>query len=180
MVLGLAPFLITSALALGWHSPVQTLGVPDCPETLSLERLSQLSWEELDCLYRRAQPGRPPCGVVEGRAIYDKARKLSAFRSAGTNALWLGKDFHPEQGMLINRWKFGKAIKAEVYPGVSLIDGGPALVADYRQSSFIWRNVRDEIREVAPGLYLGVMFKFEKSEGRFSTFFALAECAHGQ
>jgi hypothetical protein len=165
---------------MGWHAPDQSLGVPAYSANLSLESLSQLNWEELDCLYRHAQPGRPLCGVVEGRAIYDKERKLSALRSAGTNALWLGKDFHPEQGMLINRWRFGKAIKAEVYPGVSLIDGGPALVADYRQTSFVWRNVRDEIREVAPGLYLGVMFKFEKSEAHFSTFFALAECDHGQ
>jgi hypothetical protein len=153
------------------------LGTPAYPGALSLESLSRLSWEELDCLYRQAQPGRPPCGVVDGRAIYDKERKLSAVRSAGTKALWLGKDFNPEQGMLINRWRFGRAIKAEVYPGESWLDGKPALIADYRQTSFVWRNVRDEIREVAPGLYLGIMFRCEKSGTRLSTFFALQECA---
>jgi hypothetical protein len=145
-------------------------------ERLSLERLARLSWEELDCLYRQAQPGRPPCGVLDGRVIYDNQRKLSGLRTAGAKALWLGKEFDQEQGMLINRWRFGRAIKAEIYPGQSWLDGGPALITDYRQTSLVWRKIRDEVREVAPGLYLGVMFRCEKEGAHLVVFFALEEC----
>ena len=53
----------------------------------------------------------------------------------------------PDEGMLINRWRFGRAVKAKVYPAESFLDGGPTLVMDYRQTSpLIWRNVRDELR----------------------------------
>ena len=79
--------------------------------------------------------------------------------------------------MLINHWRFGRAVKAKVYPAESFLDGGPTLVMDYRHTSpVIWRNVRDELREVAPGLYLGVMFKCEAGSARFGMFFALEEC----
>lgn len=179
MLSGLAMFLVSSILTL----PRPAEDLPDGPAghsatALSLDSLSKLSWEELDCLYRHSHPGRPPCGVLDGRVIYDNQRKLAGVRSAGSKALWLGKEFDPEQQVLINRWRFGKAIKAEVYPGESWIDGGPSLITDYRQTSFVWRNVRDEVREVGPGLYLGAMYRCEKSGARLAVFFALQECGH--
>ena len=69
-----------------------------------------------------------------------------------------GKIFR-DDGTMINRL-FGaaKAIPADVYVGESLIDGQPSLILDYSHSK-LWPDVRDEIREVAPGLYLGVMYK---------------------
>jgi hypothetical protein len=152
------------------------LPAPDARDTLSLEKLGILTWEQLDAIYRRSIPGRAPSGVLNGRAIYDGQQRFAKLRTTGTKAIWLGKEFNEEQGTLINRWRVGRAIKAEVYPGQSWIDGGPALVMDYRETSFVWRNVRDELREVAPGLYLGAMFRCKSSGARFAVFFALQEC----
>jgi hypothetical protein len=44
---------------------------------------------------------------------------------------------------------------------------------DYRGMSHIWGNVRDEIREVAPGLYLGLMYRCKADRSRMKLFFAL-------
>lgn len=176
MVAGFAVILVSSMLSVPSSDANSRQSIP-ATEALSLDKLSSLGWAELDCLYRQAQSGRSPCGVLEGRVIYDNQRKLFKAKTAGAKAMWLGKEFDPEQEMLINRWRFGRAVKAAVYPGTSWLDGQPALISDYRETSpLIWRNVRDEIREVAPGLYLGAMFRCESSGARFAVFFALQEC----
>jgi hypothetical protein len=51
-----------------------------------------------------------------------------------------------------------KAIAAVVYPGRSLVDGADCVVLDYSITSVVASGVRDEIRLVAPHLYLGVVW----------------------
>ena len=50
------------------------------------------------------------------------------------------------------------AIRARVYQEESWFDGRNCIVLDYSQTSRICRWVRDEIREVDPGLYLGLVY----------------------
>ncbi|OLE23951.1 MAG: hypothetical protein AUG49_14630 [Catenulispora sp. 13_1_20CM_3_70_7] len=50
------------------------------------------------------------------------------------------------------------AIAAAVYEAPSWHDGAPCIVLDYSRTSFVARLVHDEIREVAPGLFLGLVF----------------------
>jgi hypothetical protein len=45
-----------------------------------------------------------------------------------------------------------------VYKDASWFDRKETIVLDYSKTSLIARRVRDEIREVAPGVYLGVVF----------------------
>ena len=72
---------------------------------------------------------------------------------------------------MINRvLGFGRAIPATVYQGESLIDGQPSLILDYSGSK-LWPDVRDELREVEPGLYLGVMYKGKPAQQKM--FFTL-------
>ena len=118
------------------------------------DHLARSSWAELECVYRSADVGAIPCGFHAGTAVYPDGARI---RGAAANALWQGKHFRC--GEMLNQWSGFKAIKADVYAGRSWLDGGPATVLDYRESSFVWRRVRDEIREVAPGVYLGVMFR---------------------
>ena len=47
---------------------------------------------------------------------------------------------------------------------------------DYSETSLVWRDVRDEMREVAPGLYLGRMYRRKKCGLEFQIFFALQAC----
>jgi hypothetical protein len=142
-------------------------------EPLSLYALSRMSYPELEALYRSASAGDPPAGYVRGRAIYP-AGPLAATKNRAAHTVWKGKDFSAGDE-LVNRWAAGlKAVHARVAVGESWLDGQPSIVMDYQgESRFIWHDVRDELREVAPGLYLGIMFRREGRHPGMKMFFAL-------
>ena len=73
---------------------------------------------------------------------------------------WKGKVFDPERGELRNRiTPFDlHVVAAKVYRGDSWLDQKECIVLDYSETSLIAHWIRDEIREVADGLYLGVAF----------------------
>jgi len=66
----------------------------------------------------------------------------------------------PNRGVLKNRiLPMGhRAIVAQVYKGQSWFDGKECIVLDYSQTSFVAQKIRDEIREVSPGVYLGLVY----------------------
>ena len=74
--------------------------------------------------------------------------------------LWRGKVVNARQGRLKNLISaFSvQAIAAAVYQQDSWYDGKPCIVLDYSKTSFVARMIRDEIREIAPGVYLGLVF----------------------
>jgi hypothetical protein len=51
-----------------------------------------------------------------------------------------------------------EAIEAVIYKQDSWYDGAPCIVLDYSKTSFAARMIRDEIREIAPGVFLGIVF----------------------
>ena len=128
------------------------------PPVCSIEQLARLSPCELDCLYRQATADAIPLGFLRGIARPPAGKPASRLRQGIINGVWLGKEFRADQ-TLINHWCGLKAIKANVYIGSSWVDGQPAIVMDYRGSSLVWANIRDEMRPVAPGVYLGFMFR---------------------
>ena len=73
---------------------------------------------------------------------------------------WQGKVFRPESRDLSNLVSpFGvQAIRAEVFQADSWVDGAPCVVLDYSRTSRVAGWIRDEIREVSPGVYLGVVW----------------------
>ena len=87
---------------------------------------------------------------------------------------WKGKVFNREKGELKNKiLPFGiKAVRAKVYKEASWFDGAETIVLDYSKTSFFARHVRDEIREVAPGLYLGLVYFKKDKVLHFSLKFA--------
>ena len=66
--------------------------------------------------------------------------------------------FEPGQTTAVNRFFGLRLVRAQVYQGPSWLDGQPSLVLDYSQTSRIYADNRDEIRQVAPGLLLGLMY----------------------
>jgi hypothetical protein len=134
---------------------------------LTLDSLTHMSRCELEELYRNAPPAPPLDGYYAGRSMK---------RTKATGMIWKGKLFCGADCTLVNRWCCGlQAIQAKVYPGESWFDGKPALIMDYRETSHVWKDVRDELREVCPGLYLGIMYHDKGCCPKFATFFAL-EC----
>jgi hypothetical protein len=155
------------------HAQASSAAIPLC-----LEQLAGLSWRELEELYRQATPGTIPAGYLRGRALYCPGAPLSPVRSKVSQSIWRGKHFCPADGTLVNQWCLGtQAVRARVCYGESWLDGFPSIVMDYRGMSHIWGNVRDEIREVAPGLYLGLMYRCKADQSRMKLFFALQACS---
>ena len=123
--------------------------------------LLQMSHAELDDLFRRAVPGPIPNGEGDGTVIFDPdgpiaetAAKLAHFIA------WKGKVFDAAAGELRNEiGPLGDlAIRAKVYQDKSWFDGNDAIILDYSKTSLVAQWIRDEIREVAPGLYLGIVY----------------------
>ena len=148
----------------------------DAAPPLTFERLSCMSWHELQELYRNAAPGTLPCGFVRGRSLFNPCEALAGPRTRVANCLWKGKHFCPDDGTLVNQWLAVRAIRANIYPGDSWLDGKPAHILDYGDSSFIWRNARDEMRQVGPGLYVGAMFIRGCPAPHIKTMFILEAC----
>lgn len=121
-----------------------------------------LSRTQLDDIYSRATPGEIPQGETRGTPIFagwPAPRLLSALAH---RLAWQGKVFDlpgpaRDAGTVVNRVSpLGvNAIVAKVYPGPSWLDGNPTTIIDYSSTSLVARGIRDEIRQVAPGLYLG-------------------------
>jgi len=116
---------------------------------------------QLDDLFRNSPAGEIPTGEGDGTAIIkpgsdisDEIARLIHFFT------WKGKVFDPETGTLKNKiLPLGhKAIIAKVYKGESWFDKKPCIVLDYSKTSLIAKWIRDEIREVAPGIYLGIVY----------------------
>lgn len=119
--------------------------------------------EELDEIYRRASPGDLPRGDMRGTAILIAGSAFArAFARFARLFAWQGKVFYllpPEYrtGALVNKvTPFSLTfIVATVYRDKSWMDGEETIVLDYSKTSFFAQKIRDEIREVEPGVYLG-------------------------
>jgi hypothetical protein len=147
---------------------------PAANPDLSFDQLACMSWDDLEQLYRQVTAGTIPAGYARGRAIYCPGAFLTPTRSKLTKAIWHGKLFCSTDATLVNRWCLGiQAIRARVAYGPSWLDGGPAIIMDYCGMSHVWNDVRDEIREVAPGLYLGVMYRRKPGQPQRKMFFVL-------
>jgi hypothetical protein len=120
-----------------------------------------MSQAELDDLFRRSPLGDIPDGDAIGTAIVAPGTELERpTMILGRWLAWQGKVFNRARGDLLN--KVGPTglhlIRARVYIAPSWFDGQPAIILDYSKTSLLAHKVRDEIREVSPGTYLGIVY----------------------
>ena len=141
----------------------------------TLEGLSRLPWCELERIYREAELGNQPIGFHRGHVVYPPCVFLAGPREQVSNFAWQGKHFCDAE--LINQWRGVRMIKAEVGPGESWLDGRPAHILDYQHTSVLWRDVRDETREVSPGVYIGAMYLRRCPQPRLKVLFLLEKDA---
>jgi hypothetical protein len=124
-----------------------------------------MSGDELDELFRNSPAGEIPTGKTDGLAIVASGTKISDEIAHFVNIFtWKGKIFEPEKGQLINRIGIIEhpLIVANVYKGKSWFDDKECIVIDYSKTSILAHSIRDEIREVAPGIYLGLVYLGKK------------------
>lgn len=120
------------------------------------------SREELDEIYRNAEPGEIPEGDTRGTAILAGSMLSKIVAAIARAFAWQGKVFDlfapdRQSGILVNKiTPFSLTfIIAKVYRDKSWLDGKETIVIDYSKTSFLAKVIRDEIRQVEPGAYLG-------------------------
>ena len=129
--------------------------------TYTVPDLLKLSQAELDALFKSVDAGPIPEGQADGTAIIAPGTTFSPNIAQMVNIFaWQGKVFDPTAGVLRNRvTAFGlNAIVAKVYKDASWLDGKECIVLDYSQTSLVAHWIRDEIRLIQPGLYLGKVY----------------------
>jgi hypothetical protein len=127
----------------------------------AVERFMAMSGAELDEVFASADATVAPTGRGRGTALaMTGTTRGRRFTSAVRATSWKGKRFADDGASLRNLvGPIGATvIAANVYVGESRVDGRPCVVLDYSRTSWIARWVRDEIREVEPGVYLGIVF----------------------
>ena len=124
-------------------------------------KLLTLSQAELDALFSNSPVGNIPDGEADGTAIVAPGTAFSPNIARFVNHFaWQGKVFDSKKGVLKNKiLAFGlNAIIAKVYKGPSWLDGKECIVLDYSDTSIVAQWIRDEIRQIEPGLYLGKVY----------------------
>jgi len=134
-------------------------------------QLLTMSQKQLDDIFSTSPAGDIPSGEAQGTAIIASGTPFSAEIAALINTFgWQGKTFDAVHGTLRNRiTAFGfNAIVAEVYKTQSWFDGKECIVLDYSKTSTVASHIRDEIRSLGSGLYLGVVFWDKKRTINFA------------
>jgi hypothetical protein len=125
------------------------------------DQLLDLRRSDLDELFTNSPSGDVPVGRGRGTVLFATGTRLARVAARAAYAVaWKGKVFAPSGDTLKNLiTPFGvPAIKAVVYPERSWFDDKDCTVLDYSKTSIVARYIRDEIREIAPGLFLGLVF----------------------
>jgi hypothetical protein len=160
--------LAVSALFLVSNAPA-TAAEP----AISVSSLIQMSGPELDALYRQgASVGLPP-GRVRGTALLAPGTRRNGAMATGTRLVWQGKIIDPANAVATNRFFGVPVVRAQLYEGPSWLDGSPALILDYSRTSRVYARNRDEIRQIAPGLYLGLMYARGTPQPSLKMYFVL-------
>jgi hypothetical protein len=129
------------------------------------EKLMAMSQSQLDDLFKASPAGDIPNGPAKGTAIIAPGTAYTSSVAEMINHFgWQGKVFDAQKGVLKNKiLAFGlEAIVAKVYKGKSWLDDKECIVLDYSETSLIAQWVRDEIRQIGPGFYLGKVYYGKK------------------
>ena len=128
---------------------------------MDVDNLLKMSQQELDELFTKSEPGPIPNGAAKGTAIIAAGTKFSPEIAAAINLFaWQGKTFDAEHKVLRNKITALSlnAIVAEVYKAPSWLDQKECIVLDYSKTSTVAQWIRDEIRQIGPGTYLGKVY----------------------
>ncbi len=135
------------------------MAMPDM--AMNAERLLAMNQAQLDDLFKSSPAGPIPNGPAKGTAIIAPGTVFSKQIAELINFFaWQGKTFDGAHGVLTNRISVlgFNAIVAEVYKAPSWLDQNECIVLDYSKTSTVAHWIRDEIRQVGPNFYLGVVY----------------------
>lgn len=138
--------LLTVATTLALASPTFA-GSP----AAALREATPCCWE---ALFRQGNVDCGPHGPTRGTVLYADG-KHPRVKARLQGIVWKGKTFH-DDGTFTNRWLGGvQAVSADTRVEPSWLDGQPCLVMQYAPNAPVFGNVRDEVRQIAPDMWLG-------------------------
>jgi hypothetical protein len=139
------------------------------PPATALRAATPCDWE---ALFRDGSVGCGPLGPTRGTVLYADGRH-PRMKVRRQGLLWKGKTFHGD-GTITNRWLGGvQMVSAAAGVGPSWLDGRPCLVIQYAPDAAVFGNVRDELRLIGPGEWLGR--SYDAATGRLKNWFVLHE-----
>ncbi|MFN3003298.1 hypothetical protein [Mycolicibacterium wolinskyi] len=148
------------------HGPELNRATP-----LNEAALLQYNNRMLDALFRQSPAGPIPDGDTRGTLLAWPGTWLTKPLALLVRIIvWQGKVLDRREAVLRNKvTPFGlRLVKARLSVADSWVDGGDCVLIDYSKTSWLARMVRDEIRLVSPGLYLGVVWLWRKRVGWFA------------
>jgi len=128
---------------------------------VDVPQLMKMSQAELDGLFRSSPAGDIPNGEAIGTAIIAPGTELEETAARFIHIFaWKGKVFDAARGELRNEiLPIGlKVVIAKVYKDSSWYDGRECIALDYSKTSLVAHWIRDEIRQVGQGVYLGIVY----------------------
>jgi hypothetical protein len=146
---------------------------PELTRRMALDESLLLGYPNsaLDLLFRQSEAGPIPDGDTRGTLLAWPGTWLAKPLALLVRVIiWQGKVLDRREGVLRNKvTPFGlRLVKARLSVASSWVDDGDCVLIDYSTTSFLARMVRDEIRQIGPGLYLGVVWLWRKRVGWFT------------
>jgi len=143
--------------------------VPD--QALTERDLRRMGNRELDLLFRSSPAGGIPTGRLPGTTLLFPGSWICGVLTRLVHRLvWQGKETEASGRSLKNL--IGplrtRTIRALLSHDHSWVDGNQCVLIDYKTTSRVAHMVRDEIRLVSPGLYLGVVWLWRRRAAWFT------------
>ncbi len=140
-------------------------------EALDERSLRRLDDRELGLLFGSSPAGDIPHGRLPGTAVlFPGTPACGPLAWLVHLVVWQGKETEPSGRSLRNL--IGplrmRTIRALLSHDRSWVDDRECVLIDYSRTSVVARMVRDEVRLVAPGLYLGVIWLWKRRVGWFT------------
>jgi hypothetical protein len=151
--------------------PSPTDSTPAGGSVVDEDDLLQTANADLDALFRNSSAGPIPDGDMHGTVLFFTGSAVAKPLAKLLYVVaWQGKVVDRREGMLRNKiTPLGlRLIAAKVSLAASWVDGQDCVLLDYSRTSLVAMMVRDELREVSPGLYLGVIWLWRRRVGWFS------------
>jgi hypothetical protein len=125
--------------------------------------------------FATGQATLPPAGKYRGRVVWVDTAKFPRLRGAWLSAGWRGKEFFCA-GYFTNRFPGFTALPSRGYDDTSWGDGQPVLALDYPTDYPLFGPNRDELRQVAPDVWLGRVW--DRNTGQPTMWFVLSALGH--
>ncbi len=169
-------YVYAAVFAIGlFYNPIANANYSVSEKQNICKKLKTNSEIQLGQIFQISKTGKIPNGKTFGCIIGWPDMRGNSGLTQLLSVLWKGKTFENTTDTLTNNILGLGLIQAQVYNGASVFDGQPAIILDYSQQMKPFSMVRDEIREVKDGIYIGRAYIQTSSGNILAAHFALIQ-----